>query len=73
MVETQANIAKMLSTMQQPAPQPAMTAEDFLKTMQVMLGQNAVGHLGVYRRALDEGVGKYLEGPAIKPVFRKHN
>jgi glutamate-1-semialdehyde 2,1-aminomutase len=29
--------------------------------------------LAVYRRALDEGVEKLLEGPAIKPVFRKHN
>jgi glutamate-1-semialdehyde 2,1-aminomutase len=27
----------------------------------------------VYRRALSEGIDKYLEGPAIKPVFRKHN
>ena len=27
----------------------------------------------VYRKALDEGVDKYLVGPAIKPVFRKHN
>lgn len=27
----------------------------------------------VYRRALEEGVDKYLEGPAIKPVFRKFN
>lgn len=27
----------------------------------------------VYRRALEEGVDKYLEGPIIKPVFRKHN
>jgi glutamate-1-semialdehyde 2,1-aminomutase len=27
----------------------------------------------VYRKALDEGVDKYLEGPVIKPVFRKHN
>jgi glutamate-1-semialdehyde 2,1-aminomutase len=27
----------------------------------------------VYRRALDEGVEKYLVGPAIKPVFRKYN
>lgn len=27
----------------------------------------------VYRRGLDEGVEKYLEGPAIKPVFRKFN
>lgn len=27
----------------------------------------------VYRRGLKEGVDKYLEGPSIKPVFRKHN
>lgn len=27
----------------------------------------------VYRKALEDGVGKYLEGPVIKPVFRKHN
>jgi glutamate-1-semialdehyde 2,1-aminomutase len=27
----------------------------------------------VYRRALNEGVEKYLVGPAIRPVFRKHN
>lgn len=27
----------------------------------------------VYSRALEEGVDKYLEGPAIKPVFRKFN
>lgn len=27
----------------------------------------------VYRKALEEGVDKYLEGPVIKPVFRKHN
>lgn len=26
-----------------------------------------------YRLALEEGVDKYLHGPAIKPVFRKHN
>jgi glutamate-1-semialdehyde 2,1-aminomutase len=31
------------------------------------------GAFAVYRRALDEGVEKYLEGPAIKPVFRTHN
>lgn len=31
------------------------------------------GALEVLRRALDEGAGKYLEGPAIKPVFRKRN
>jgi glutamate-1-semialdehyde 2,1-aminomutase len=29
--------------------------------------------LGVYRRALDEGVGKYLEGRPVKPVFREFN
>lgn len=28
---------------------------------------------GVYRKALEDGVDKYLVGPAIKPVFRKHN
>lgn len=27
----------------------------------------------VYRKALEQGVEKYLVGPAIKPVFRKHN
>jgi glutamate-1-semialdehyde 2,1-aminomutase len=27
----------------------------------------------IYRQALDEGVDKYLNGPVIKPVFRKHN
>jgi len=27
----------------------------------------------IYRLALAEGVGKYLNGPAIKPVFRKYN
>ncbi len=27
----------------------------------------------VYRKALDEGWEKYLEGPAVKPVFRKFN
>lgn len=29
--------------------------------------------LGVYRRALDDGVGKYLVGPAVKPVYRRFN
>lgn len=29
--------------------------------------------LEVYKKALEEGVEKYLVGPAIKPVFRKHN
>lgn len=27
----------------------------------------------VYRKALEEGVDKYLDGPVIKPVFRKFN
>lgn len=27
----------------------------------------------IYRCALEEGVDKYLEGPIIKPVFRRHN
>jgi glutamate-1-semialdehyde 2,1-aminomutase len=27
----------------------------------------------VYRRALEEGVERYLEGPVIQPVFRKYN
>ena len=29
--------------------------------------------LVVYRKALEEGVGKYLVGRAVKPVFRKFN
>jgi glutamate-1-semialdehyde 2,1-aminomutase len=29
--------------------------------------------LPVYRRALEDGVEKYLLGPVIKPVFRKYN
>ncbi len=29
--------------------------------------------LAVYKKALEEGVEKYLVGPAIKPVFRKYN
>ena len=28
---------------------------------------------GVYRKALNEGIGKYLEGPPVKPVFREYN
>jgi glutamate-1-semialdehyde 2,1-aminomutase len=27
----------------------------------------------VYRRALEEGTENYLQGPVIKPVFRKYN
>jgi len=29
--------------------------------------------LRIYRKALDEGIGKYLEGRAVKPVYRKYN
>ena len=29
--------------------------------------------LSIYKKALSEGVEKYLEGPAVKPVFRKYN
>jgi len=29
--------------------------------------------LGVYKRALEEGLGKYLVGAPVKPVFRKYN
>jgi len=31
------------------------------------------GALGVYRRALDEGVQGFLVGPAVKPVYRRFN
>jgi len=31
------------------------------------------GALAVYRSALDGGVDNFLEGPAVKPVFRSHN
>lgn len=29
--------------------------------------------LAVYKKALEEGVDKYLEGPSVKPVFRKYS
>ena len=31
------------------------------------------GALGVYAQALDGGVERFLQGPAIRPVFRTHN
>ena len=31
------------------------------------------GALGVYAQALDGGVERFLEGPAVRPVFRTHN
>lgn len=33
----------------------------------------AEGALEIYARALDEGAEHYLDGPAIKPVFRRYN
>lgn len=29
--------------------------------------------LDVYKKALNEGIDKYLNGPSVKPVFRKYN
>lgn len=29
--------------------------------------------LSVYRRALEEGIGQFLVGPPVRPVFRSHN
>jgi glutamate-1-semialdehyde 2,1-aminomutase len=29
--------------------------------------------LTVYKRALDEGIAKYLPVPSVKPVLRKYN
>ena len=35
---------------------------------------NAVrASLGVYAKALNDGIGKYLKGVSIKPVFRRYN
>jgi glutamate-1-semialdehyde 2,1-aminomutase len=42
--------------------------------MELAATERAIGQaFTIYRRALEEGVDKYLEGPAIKPVFRKYN
>jgi glutamate-1-semialdehyde 2,1-aminomutase len=30
------------------------------------------GALELYRRALDDGVAGYLEGPSVQPVFRSY-
>ena len=41
---------------------------------ELMLTENAVDQaFAVYRRALDEGIDRFLEGPVIKPVFRQFN
>ena len=42
--------------------------EEMAKTLDAMKKA-----LQVYGQALDQGVDKYLQGPAIKPVFRKFN
>lgn len=42
------------------------TNEDIDRTVEVVHKA-----LGVYKKALDDGVEKYLEGPPVKPVFRK--
>ncbi len=33
----------------------------------------AAGALAIYRRALDEGVDRFLVGPSVKPVYRRFN
>lgn len=43
------------------------SVEDVEKTIKAVKGA-----LEVYRRALDEGVDKYLLGRSVKPVFRRH-
>jgi glutamate-1-semialdehyde 2,1-aminomutase len=43
--------------------------EEELKITEIAIDKS----FAIYRRALDEGVEKYLEGPAVKPVFRKYN
>jgi glutamate-1-semialdehyde 2,1-aminomutase len=44
----------------------AHTEKDVDKTIEIVHEA-----LGVYRKALDEGIGKYLIGRPVKPVFRK--
>jgi glutamate-1-semialdehyde 2,1-aminomutase len=41
--------------------------------MDSMLARALDGALGVYAQALDSGVENFLQGPAIRPVFRSHN
>ena len=41
---------------------------------ELVMTENALNSaFTVYRKALNQGVEKYLEGSIIKPVFRKHN
>jgi hypothetical protein len=35
--------------------------------------QNVNGSLKIYKKALTEGINKYLRGDVIKPVFRRFN
>lgn len=42
--------------------------EDVRETIEVIHAT-----LEIYRKALDEGIGKYLRGRPVKPVFRKFN
>ena len=44
------------------------TDEDIDRTIEAVDGA-----LGVYRKALDEGVQRYLAGPPVKPVYRRFN
>jgi glutamate-1-semialdehyde 2,1-aminomutase len=44
------------------------TDEDVQATVEA-----AHGALTIYRKALDEGIGKHMEGKPVKPVFRKFN
>lgn len=42
--------------------------------LELELTENAINKtFAVYRKALEQGVEKHLEGPIIKPVFRRHN
>ena len=41
---------------------------------ELALTENAIDRtFAVYKQALEQGVDKFLVGPAIKPVFRKYN
>ena len=44
------------------------TREDIRRTITAVDGS-----LAVYREALDQGVGRFLDGPSVKPVFRRFN
>jgi glutamate-1-semialdehyde 2,1-aminomutase len=45
----------------------AISDEDIDRTSEAVAGA-----LGVYRRALDDGVERYLRGRPVKPVFRPY-